>query len=84
MDLTLFPFDRQVCKLSFESCSFVIYDELASFNSCIKISSSSVAYVSIVSDGYPVIDVIYRWHGASPVQLGNIRLPDFEVGIICL
>jgi hypothetical protein len=68
MDLILFPFDSQVCKLGIESCTFVLF---------ILIRSNSL-------DGYTADEVRYKWspNDSNPyksLKLHPIRLPDFQL-----
>lgn len=67
MDLTLFPFDKQLCKLGIESCEF----------------SGSMKHHTFknFTDGYTADHVVYKWStGArTALELKKIRLPDFTI-----
>uniref|UniRef100_A0A1I7UA91 Neur_chan_LBD domain-containing protein n=1 Tax=Caenorhabditis tropicalis TaxID=1561998 RepID=A0A1I7UA91_9PELO len=67
MDLTLFPFDKQLCKLGIESCKFL--------------REESKGLRDEYSDGYTADHVVYKWSkGArTALELKKIRLPDFTI-----
>lgn len=68
MDLSLYPFDEQVCMLSIESCKDAIS------------SSNRLVFRSFFADGYGIDDIVYRWVEKEPIVLNqNLQLPDFKI-----
>ena len=67
MDLTLFPFDTQLCKMGFESCKPTVPSQQYS--------------TTKFSDGYTADKVKYFWSSGviQSLKLHKIRLPDFQV-----
>lgn len=73
MDLTLFPFDSQICKLGIESCQlfFLIF----------PVNTILSQPIFEISDGYTADQVRYKWSKGikQALKLHKIRLPDFQV-----
>ncbi|VDN18897.1 unnamed protein product [Gongylonema pulchrum] len=92
MDLTLFPFDSQTCKLGIESCMLQEHGSLLYSRRLSVVAEcpmdltlfpfdSQTCKLGIESYGYTADQVRYKWSNGSKeaLKLHKIRLPDFQI-----